>query len=424
MRITQNGAQNQAQTALIICVDVSKSTLDSYINQGNMVVQDHFQNNTIKIERKLDEYYQIAIQMGLNALHILAEPTGTYHRKLFRVARKQGHTTAYVNVESVSKLKVVESNDSGKTDEKDPRIIWLLSQLNKTLKHRVLPEGYTLLREYNKIYDDYDVETGQIKNRIHRYLGDLFSDYSFGNDFLYDTSGMVLLKHYQCNPYRIVRSGKKRFFNRMRRHRKGIHTKTLEQLWKDAETSVRHGLSVGYRSVIEERLIELYERYLVLKERKAQCKEKMIALYHQLKTDDPYLPESRKGVISAFHLARLIGETGPLSDFAHVRQLLRYGGLNLKEKQSGQYRGQNRMSKKGRILLRKILGQIVFPLIKKDALFGPYYHTKKDMGMISYKANVATQRKFIKMIYGWYHSHQAFDRGRVFTCESKYHIAA
>ncbi|NQV38217.1 MAG: transposase [Candidatus Marinimicrobia bacterium] len=424
MRITKNEAQNQDHIKLVICVDVSKNTLDTYINQNHTIIQDHFPNNTLKIERKLEEYHRLANELGCMGLHILAEPTGTYHRKLFRVARRLGHTTAYVNVESVSKLKVVESNDTGKTDQKDPRIIWLLSQLDKTLKHRILPEGYQLLREYNKIYDDYEVETVQIKNRMHRYVMDLFSDYSFKNDFLYSPSGQGLITLYGGNPYRIVQSGKNRFMNRMRKHRKGIHNKTLEQLWNDAETSVHHELSLKYRALIEERITELYERYLCLKERKAQCKEKMIAIYSQLRDDDPCLPLAYKGVISAFHLARFIGETGPLSDFAHVRQLLRYGGLNLRERKSGTYRGLNRMSKKGRRLLRKILGQIIFPLVKKNALFGHYYHTKKACGMISYKANVATQRKFLKMMFGWYHSNQEFDLNRVFTSESEYHLAA
>jgi len=424
MRIAQFEVNNQEQKPLVVCVDVSQDTLDCYIKQKGVVVQDHFPNNTLKIERQLSEYAQLSKRLGCSGLHLLAEPTGIYHRKLFRVARRLGHSTAYVNAESVSKLKVVESNDSGKTDEKDPRIIWMLSQLNKTLKHRILPENYQLLREYNQIYDDDEADIVRIKNRLHHYITELFCDYSFKAEFLYSRSGQGFMRLYGGNPYRIIRSGKKRFRERMRRQVKGIQQKTLERLWNDAEVSVRHELSSPYCNLLEERLVELYERYLELQERKAQIKVKMIAIYHELRGQDCGLPLAKRGVISAFHLARLVGETGPLGEFAHGRQLLRYAGLNLRERRSGTYQGLNRMSKKGRVLLRKILGQIIFPLVKKEALFGEYYHTKKDRGMISYKAMVAAQRKFLKMFYGWYRSRKEFDTERVFTCESEYRKAA
>jgi len=420
MSIKQNVSNNQGQIPLVICIDVSKNALDIYISEHGEVFKDHFPNNTLKIEKKLADYERLAQKWGFSGLQLIAEPTGTYHRKLFRVARRTGHSTAYVNAESVSKLRVVESNDSGKTDTKDPRIIWLLSRLNKTLRHRILPEGYQLLREYNQIWDDDELEIVRIKGHLHRYLDDLFSDYSFKSEFIYSRSGQGLVQLYGANPYRIVRSSRKRFLIRMRKAVSGIQTRTLERLYSDAETSVRHKLSTQYSDLIDERIKELYERYLALAERKAQLKAKMIVIYQDLRQKDPQLPPARKGVISAYHLARLVGETGPLGDFNHARQLLRYAGLNLRERKSGQYVGLTRISKKGRVLLRKILGQVIFPLIKQEALFGEYYHGKKANGMISYKAMVATQRKFLRMIYGWYCSGQDFDSGRVFTSLSEF----
>ncbi len=35
----------------------------------------------------------------------------------------------------------------------------------------------------------------------------------------------------------------------------------------------------------------------------------------------------------------------------------------------------------------------------------------------------AVMRKFLKLFYGWYQSGGAFDRNRVFACESQYGIA-
>ena len=124
-------------------------------------------------------------------------------------------------------------------------------------------------------------------------------------------------------------------------------------------------------------------------------------------------------MVNAIHLARLIGETGPLSDFAHWRPLLRYAGLNLCMRQSGQYQGRNTISKKGRPRLRKILAQIVWPLLRKDRLYGAYYHQKKET-MPATKARTAVMRQFLKKLYGWYKSGQAFEIERYGMCLSQY----
>ena len=40
------------------------------------------------------------------------------------------------------------------------------------------------------------------------------------------------------------------------------------------------------------------------------------------------------------------------------------------------------------------------------------------------KAMTVVMRKFLKLFYGWYQSGGAFDRGRVFVCESQHQQAA
>ena len=123
-------------------------------------------------------------------------------------------------------------------------------------------------------------------------------------------------------------------------------------------------------------------------------------------------------MVSKLALARLIGELGPLSDFAGWRQVQRYVGLNLRERQSGQFVGQIRITRKGRPLARRILNQIALPLVKRNRLFGPYYHAKKRT-MKADQAMTAVTRKIVKMLWGWYQAGQSFDLARVFACESQ-----
>lgn len=124
-------------------------------------------------------------------------------------------------------------------------------------------------------------------------------------------------------------------------------------------------------------------------------------------------------------LGRLFGELGPIDDFAHWRQILRYGGLNLRERSSGTFVGQIRIARKGRSQLRRILNQIALPLVRTDCLFGAYFHRKRKVEkMAGPKAMTAVARKLVKMIWGWAHSGAAFDPARVFTCRAEFARAA
>jgi len=65
------------------------------------------------------------------------------------------------------------------------------------------------------------------------------------------------------------------------------------------------------------------------------------------------------------------------------------------EQQSGRYRGQTRLSKKERPLLRKILGQTVFPVLRRRFLYGRCCHRKREEGMMGSNAKVAVVRRLL-----------------------------
>jgi transposase len=175
----------------------------------------------------------------------------------------------------------------------------------------------------------------------------------------------------------------------------------------------------------ELRLRHCWEEFLLHDERKVETATEMENIYEKLRMRDRRLPQAQKGVVSTLMLARIVAETGPLSDFSSKQKIIRFAGLNLRERQSGKYRGKTKLSKKGRTSLRNVLDQAVLPLVKKSALFGEYYHRKKEQQkMPGTKAIVAVARLFLKMLFGWYKSQQGFNRNRVFTCETRYAMAA
>ena len=76
--------------------------------------------------------------------------------------------------------------------------------------------------------------------------------------------------------------------------------------------------------------------------------------------------------------------------------------------------GQDKITKKGRVLLRKHLGQAAWVLARKDRVLGPYYHRKLTEGMPARKAKVACMRKLVKLLYGAAKSSQQFNPERVY----------
>lgn len=409
-----------SENKLNLAFDVGKDKLDLYTEIGNHSIQDSFDNHTLIIEHKLVEYQQMACDAGYDGIQVIAEPTGVYHNKLFRITRKMGEKTAIVNPESVHKFKVIESNDTGKTDKKDCRVIFLLAKYDKTLIDRDIQKEYHILRHLHTQYVDLEKIYVSTRCKIYNLLKELFPDYSMSIAFLYTKSGRQLVKRFNANPYKIVKNGFSYFYKRMKNFAPRIRKTTIEKLWQDAQISVRHQIDPCYVLVLETHIKSLWEEFLFVETRKDEVKTKMEVYYDQLRLTDPALPYPVDAFISKFRIAQLLAETGPLSDFKSVNQLLRYAGLNIRERQSGQYTGQNHISKKGRSNLRRVLGYIVLPLVKKKALFGTRYHAKKDKGMPGNKAMVAMMRKFLKIFYGWYNSDEPFDINRIFLDEHQF----
>jgi hypothetical protein len=274
-------------------------------------------------------------------------------------------------------------------------------------------------------YEDEDARLVELRNMLHHVITELFCDYSFSRDFLYEVSGKALVQKYACNPYRIVQIGHSRFFKAMKSLSPRIRTDTVDRLWSQAQSSVLNQMPDAYIAILEDRFQQLWEDYWQCVNRKQQIAEQMIRILDQLREQDPHIPLPTRGVITALNLARLLAETGPLSDFQHWRQLLRYAGLNIRMRESGKYKGQNRISKKGRPLLRKILQQIVLPVISQDRLYAQIFKAKKKDGAVpGNKVITAIARQFLRKLHGWYQAGAAYDQKRYFTCLSEYKKAA
>jgi transposase len=415
-----------AADQLVVCFDVSKDHLDGYaihVRRGavDREITVSINRRTDQIEEQLNELAEYAERHDLNGLCVVCEPTGGYDEELLRLARRQGHETAYVNTEHTAKMSTVESGDTGKTDPSDARTMSLIAAVDRTQAHRRLDEEYGRLRELGQVYDDSSRQATRARTRFHDVLKRLFCDYEKSADFLFGKTGAAVMEEYAWDPEAILEDGYDRFCERIKRHVKRARWTTLEALYEQAQRSGKMQWPERVRSLWKRRLRQLWADWKRYARRKEQAGQRIAQLYRQLQKRGKVPAPFEK--VSALQLGRLIGEIGPLGDFDCWEEVEKYVGLNLRERASGDYEGELRITKKGRPLARKILGQMAYQLVQEKELYGEYYRRKQDQGMPGPKALVAVMRKVLKLIVGLYKSGQPYDRERVFTCRAQYRKA-
>jgi len=380
-------------------------------------IDDIVSNRTRVIKNHFLELEDISRKLGFKNIHVFCEPTGGYEKKLISVARKMNFKVSYVSGEATKKARIIESNDNSKRDIKDKHIILTLAQMSKTLHCRQLPSAYSGLRLLGEYYDDAANSTMRIRTEISGVKLKLFPDFPFKCSYLYTKAGEVLIEKYGLNPFNITKYSWSSFWQRMKTHLKQPEKEKLQEVYRSAVSVVNY-ISETEASISEKQLKWLWETYQFSLGRKEKLKDELCELYQTL---PEYRSLSKIEKVSDSLMARLIAETGPLSDFRNAKKILRYAGLNLRQRQSGKYSGLNKISKKGRALLRKVLFQMVFScLMGEGKIYHDNYIRKKETSETGLIAMTAVMRKTLKMILGVSKSNIEFDLERVYHDESEY----
>lgn len=399
---------------LLVCVDVCAASLDVHARVERADGQcfaliDQWANRTGPIRAGLAEVLAVARTHGYAQLKVACEATGSYEQGLLREARQMGCAVAYVSGEAVAKARVIESNDSGKTDTKDPRVIRVVAE-QKCLVARELPPGYAQLRELNRIFEQEGGLVAQLKNQLQAQIRRQFPDLRRLPDLLDKRLAEVLAEEYAWNPHRIVADTWEQFVQRVKGRLPRTRWEVLEHVYADAKSSALHLVAEADVALGEQRVRELWADYQQHLERKEGYRQQRVAVYQTL-------PEAAKLAplgLSASLLAGVIAETGPLRDFGNARQLLRYAGLNLRERSSGTYKGKVRLSKKGRAPLRQALYKLVmFGMSGSHGMWNQLLQEKKKELANGLKAVVLLMRKALRMLFGLAKSTAAFDPRRI-----------
>ena len=136
--------------------------------------------------------------------------------------------------------------------------------------------------------------------------------------------------------------------------------------------------------------LEIVERFM------SEIEAEMVIALDRIPCSTRLLSIKGLGMVS---VAGLIGEVGDFSKFRTRSELMKLAGLDLYEVSSGKRKGQRRITKRGRSLMRKILYFAVIHMITKHGIMHEYYERLTGRGTLKMRALVAAMRKLLRIIH-------------------------
>lgn len=401
MNYTQNDKISQiTPETLIIGIDIAKdkhvARAQDYrgIEYGKRLIFENrihgFESLLAWMNRHKQENQKTHVIFGV-------EPTGHYWLSLAYYLTARDYDFVLVNPMHVKKTKELDDNSPTKNDTKDARVIAQLIKDGRYSVPNLLNGIYAELREGVKLRDQLTKQLiiieGRIQNNIQRYFPeflDVFGDWNgkaamctlrlfpFPSDIIEMTPEEVLAKW-------------KPFVKR------GVGIKRATKLVDKAKKSI--GIEIGLRLAKQElhNLLDQYDLFNRQLEEIDQEIEKMV------EDNIPGVKEmiAIKG-LGITTVATFFAEIGDIMNYSHPQQLINMAGLSLREHSSGKFKGQTRITKRGRKRLRRALYLAVRPLVRHNPTFKAlhqYYTKRTERPLKKQQSLIALCGKLLRVLF-------------------------
>ena len=400
MNYTQNQKISQiTPSTLIIGIDIAKDKHvaraqdDRGLDLGKRLV---FENRIYGFEALLKWVKQHQEQHKKSHVIFGVEPTGHYWLSLAYYLKARNYDFVVVNPMHVKKSKELDDNSPTKNDTKDAKVIAQLIKDGRYSVPNLLDGIYAELREGVKIRDQLTeqlmITEGRIQNVIQRYFPEFFD--VFGN---WDgKTALCTLKMFPF-PSEITEMTPEQVLEKWKPYvQRGVGIKRATKLVETAKKSIgiKVGLSFAKREIAY--LIEQFELF------KTQLKE----LDSELETIVGSLPGAKQMMkipgLGAVTVALFYAEVGDISKYSHPQQLVNLAGLSLREHSSGKYKGQTRITKRGRRRLRRALYLAIRPLVAHNLTFKAlhhYYTTRPERPLKKQQSLIALCCKLLRVLF-------------------------
>jgi transposase len=387
-------ARTVKEGTLIATVDIGATTNTGYCTclDGRDIKVFKFGNTREGFEKFW--HIVVAAQKRFECTEVMVgyESTGPYAEPLVHYLRDKPARIVQVNPLHTKRLKEVNDNSPGKTDDKDPRVIADIIKLGRALSV-VVPEGdAAYLRRLNNARERHAGERIALLNQMQQLVFLIFPEFKTVIVRMAGKTVRLILKKY-TTPEKIGSMDRLVLGEEMRRRSWGkLGMKDAELLIKAAQQTV--GIKEGVAGIVLDiqhiiAQLEVVERFI------AEIESEMALTLERIPCSARLLSIKGLGVIS---VAGLIGEVGDFSKFRTQSEIMKLAGLDLYEVSSGKRKGEKRITKRGRSLMRKILYFAAIQMIGKHGIMHEYYGRLTGRGTLKMRALVAVMRKLLGVI--------------------------
>lgn len=400
---------------LIVTVDISKVTNVGYCRcpNGIDIKPFSFNNNGQGFNTFWNRITNMKNTHDLKEIVVGFESTGPYGEPLIHFLRKRKIKLIQVNPMHTKRVKELQGNSPNKTDQKDPMVIADIIELGHALTV-VQPEGSAAeLRRLTCARERAMQRRTVIFNQLQDLVFVIFPEFSQVFKDVKTKSARYILENCPI-PEDIIKHKLADLAAALRKTSRGrVGEERARELYAAAKTSVgikdgRQGILFEIKEIIS--AIETTERFV------AEI-EKQMSLHLK---DIPYsrFILSIKG-IGEITVAGLIGEVGDFREYKTISEVLKLGGLDLFEISSGKHKGQRRISKRGRPLMRKLLFFAAINVVRKGGIMHEYYQGCLYRGMLKMKALIAVSRKLFGIMFALVRDHSEYIDGYIEKQELK-----
>jgi transposase len=336
------------------------------------------------------------------------ESTGPYAEPLVHYLMDKPVTIVQVNPLHTKRIKELNDNSPLKTDDKDPRVIADVLRLGHALSV-VVPEGdAAYLRRLNNARERHVGERTALLNQLQQLVFLIFPEYkTVFNDVTVKTA-RHLLKNY-TTPERIGKLNKDSLGEEIRKRSMGkFGVQQAELLIKLARDTV--GIKEGVAGIVLD-IQHILVQLQVVNGFIEEIETEMAKTLERIPCSARILSMKGLGVVT---VGGLIGEVGDFTKFRTQSEIMKLAGLDLYEISSGKRKGQRRISKRGRSLLRKILYNAAVGTIRKNGIMCGYYARLIGRGMVRTSALIVIAKKLLRII----HTMMRDDRDYIHNYES------
>jgi transposase len=380
---------------LVVAVDIGKGFHVGYFRAPNG--EEHkpflFSNSVKSFKEFWAKVREFSARHGLEQIVVGFESSGPYAEPLFHYLRSKPVNLVQVNPVHSKRIKELTGNSPNKTDRKDPRVIADVICLGHALT-LVIPKGPAAhLRRLTQARERAIKRRTAAVNQLQDLLFVIFPEFLKIMKGISTKTAFYLIK--KCpTPASVVSLGLESLKKLIRKTSRGkLGRQRADELFHAAQGCV--GVREGKRSILLE--IEYLLCQIGADSRFITNLEKQMEQYlERIPYSNSILSIKGIGTVTA---AGLIGEVGEFREFATISEITKLAGLDLFEISSGKHKGQRRISKRGRPLMRKLLFYAAINVVKSNGIMHEPYQQMLDRGMPKMKALIAISRKLLRIAF-------------------------